>query len=219
MADTRGLQQDEIHKRSIATEIQKHIDSVTAVLVLANGTIPRITVGTDYALTTLSAIFPKTLANNIAFVFTNVPSPLSWNFSQDTIPEVLKDARQFLFDNPLALQKRYIMLKDDRNKKKVKTEMRNDVKAGEQKGLEMLTKLFDWLDGLESQPTMQIVHLYDISQTIESMITNTLAQMDQAAAKREDIDKLTVTLQNKSKVSFSTCSYLGLSIMLIGCRV
>ena len=61
LADTRGLQQDEAHKKSIATQIQQHIDSVNAVLILANGTVPRITVGTDYALSTLSAIFPKSI--------------------------------------------------------------------------------------------------------------------------------------------------------------
>ena len=54
-----------------------------------NGTVPRITVGTDYALSTLSTIFTKSLAGNIAFMFTNVLSPLHWNFSEDTIPEVL----------------------------------------------------------------------------------------------------------------------------------
>jgi len=59
----------------------KHIDSITAALVLANGTVPRITLGTDYALSTLFSIFPKTLANNIGFIFTNVSSPLHWNFS------------------------------------------------------------------------------------------------------------------------------------------
>ena len=62
LADARGIHQDELHKESIATEIQNHIDSVTAVLILANGSVPRITVGTDYALSALSALsalFPK----------------------------------------------------------------------------------------------------------------------------------------------------------------
>jgi hypothetical protein len=113
LADTRGIEQDELHKKNIATEIQKQIDSVTAVLILANGTVPRLTVGTDYALSTLSALFPKSLANNIAFVFTNVASPLSWNFSMDTIPDVLKDANLFFLDNPIALQKKYLSFKDD----------------------------------------------------------------------------------------------------------
>jgi hypothetical protein len=76
--------------------------------------------------------------------------------------------------------------------------MRKAVQAGEDRALEMLVKLFDWLDGLGPQPTTEIVYLYNLSQTIEAMITNTLAQMDQAAAKKVEIDKLMVALKNNS---------------------
>ena len=199
------------HKESIAAEIQNHIDSVTAVLILANGSVPRITVGTDYALSALSALFalfPKTLAKNIAFLFTNSPTYLSFNFAQDAIPEILKDAPQFLFDNPIALQKKFRGLKDGPNKRKLANEMQKDMKIAEQRALEMLVNLFDWLDGLESQPTTEIVALYKKSHAIESKITHTLTQMDQASTQMAEIHKLVEELQKKSAVSFS--SYLHL---------
>ena len=221
MADTRGIQQDEVHKRSIANEIQKHIDSVNAILILANGTVPRITVGTDYSLSTLSAIFPKTLADNIAFIFTNVLNPLASNFSQDSVPQVLKNAPQFHIDNPVSLQKKYIDFasKADQSKKKAMAEMRKHVIAGEQKALETMVKLFDWLDDLEPQPTVEIVHLYTISQGIEAKITNTLAQVDQAAAKTGEINQLMVILKKNAEVSSSVFSYLKLNIEYIGHRM
>jgi hypothetical protein len=156
LADTRGIQQDELHKRSIATQIKSHIDSVTAVLILVNGTVPRVTVGTDYALSTLSALFPKSLANNTAFMFTNVLSPLHWNFSGDTIPDELSGAPHFFLSNPVALQKKYLKLKDDPNKKKTKTDLRKAVKSSEENAMEMLAEFFDWLYGLEPQPTIDI---------------------------------------------------------------
>ena len=212
MADTRGLQQDESHKESITTQIKDNIDFVNAVLILANGTVPRVTVGTDYSLSTLSAIFPKTLAGNIAFMFTNVPSPLAWNFSQDIVPEVLIDAPRFILDNPVALQKKYVELRGDPSVKNGRAELRRAVKAGEQKALEMLVRLFDWLDGLEPQPTTEIIYLYEVSQNIEAMITNTLAQMDQAVAKRAEIDELMFALKNSSNVSSSPCSYTNLYV-------
>ncbi|KAK7458148.1 hypothetical protein VKT23_010056 [Stygiomarasmius scandens] len=188
LADTRGIEQDEKHKKSIANVIAQSITTVNAVIILANGTVPRITVGTDYALSTLSAIFPRSLANNIAFMFTNVSSPLSWNFAQDTVPPVLKNAPQFLLDNPLALQKKYLSLKDSPNTtKQLKRDMRAAVQAGEEKGLFMLVRMFDWLDGLTAQPTKEILSLYDQAQEIETQINNTLAQMDQAALKRQEI--------------------------------
>jgi len=91
-ADTRGIHQDELHKKSIATQIQKHIVSVNAILILANGAIPRITASTDYAIAVLSALFPRALVKNIAFLFSNASTHLSLNFSQDAIPRILKDS-------------------------------------------------------------------------------------------------------------------------------
>ncbi len=153
-ADTRSIQQDGLHKWSIATQIKEHIDSITAVLVLANA---RVTVGTDYALSTLSAMFPKSLSPRVSFMFTNVLSPLHWNFSLETLPPELRGAPQFLLNNPITLQRKYLKLKDDPNMKKRRADLRNDVKAGEQNALQMLVELFDWLDSLEPQDTTEIV--------------------------------------------------------------
>ena len=137
----------------------------------------------------------------------------------DTIPYVLRNVPHFHLDNPVALQKKYLTLKGDQTKKDVKTELRRHVKAGEQKALEMMVKLFDWLDSLEPQPTVEIVRLYEISQDIEAMITNTLAQIEQAAEKTAEINRLMVDLKKNSDVSCSPCSYLKLNIVLVGCRM
>ena len=183
MADTRGFKQDELHKQSIEAQIKNHIGFINAILVLANGTVPRVTVGTDYALTALSAIFPKTLTNNIAFLFTNVSSPLHWNFSKDTVPDLLKDAPQFLFNNPVALQKKYLRLKDDPNLKIGRAGFRNAVKVGEENALEMLVELFDWLDGLEPQPAIDILPLYDKSRRSKPIIADYGDLMSQTAVQ------------------------------------
>ena len=132
MADTSDIRQDELQKESIATQVKQHIDSVTAVLVLANGTVPGLTVATDYALSMLSSIFPATLANNLAFVLTNVSGPLYQNFSGDSLPDVLKDAPLFLLDNPIALQRKYVKLKGDAKSRSKGAEMRKTVKASEE---------------------------------------------------------------------------------------
>jgi len=36
--------------KMITTRAEKYIESITSVITLANGAVPRITVGTDYAL-------------------------------------------------------------------------------------------------------------------------------------------------------------------------
>ena len=215
LADTRGIQQDELHKRSIATQIKEHIDSVTAVLLLANGTVPHVTVGTDYALSTLSAIFPKSLASNTAFMFTNVLSPLHWNFSRDAFPEVLMDAPQFPLNNPIALQKMYSKLKGGPNMNKERADLCKAVKAGEQSALEMLADLFDWLDNLEPQSMTEVVSLYEHSQAVESRIANVLAQMGQAAKFEAKIVEQKTKLKKASAVSVLVYFICRLNHMLI----
>jgi len=107
-----------------------------------------VTAGTNYALSILSSVFSKHLTSKIGFMFTNVLSPLHWNFSGDTIPEVLEGAPQFLLSNPVALQRKYLKLKDDPSMKRAKGTLRKEIKAAEQVALEMLVELFDWLDRL-----------------------------------------------------------------------
>ena len=217
LADIRGIDQDELHKKSIAAEILAHIISVNAVLIVANGAVPRLTVGMDYGLAALSAIFPKTLVNNIAFLFSNVSTPLSFNFSKDTIPEDLKIAPHFLIDNPVSLQKKYLELKDGMSKRKLR-EMQKAVKNAEENALEMLVDLSDWLDGLEPQSTWGMIALYEKYQAIESKITNALAQMDQTAAKMAEIKELMEESTKKSAVSFHLPSLRSSDLMLIGRR-
>src|SRR5258706_1143543 len=202
LADTRGIDQDALHKKSIAAEIQNHLDAVNAVLILANGSIPRISVSMDYALTTLSALFPKSLADNIAFLLSNVPTPASLNFP---IPEVLKHVPKFLIDNPIALQKNYFKQKGHMYKKTLK-KIKQSVELTEENALEMLVELLDWLDGLEPQPTTKIISSYEKSQDIESKITSTLAHMSQAAEKTAEIKNLMEDLRKKTAVSFHLLS-------------
>jgi len=176
LADTRGLQQDKLHKRSIASQVKKHLGSVSAVLFVANGTVPRVTVGTNYALSTLSALIPEALASRVAFLLTNVTTPLDVNFSKDTVPDVLKEAPQFLLNNPIALQRKYLNLKDNPDMKKRRAQFREVVNVAERDGLEMLVDLFDWLDGLGPQPRMKVAPLYKKPHTIVANIIGSLTR-------------------------------------------
>jgi hypothetical protein len=198
LVDTDGIEQDELHKKSIATQIERHIDSVCAVLVLVNGAIPRITVATDYALSTLSAIFPKALANNIAFMFTNISSPLSLNFPMGKLPEGLKDAPQFFLNNPITFQK-----SDPRIKDHLQCLLCKAVLANEQKALETLVDLFDWFYGLEPQPTQDLVSFYEMFQTIEAVLVA-------PDLKKAEINKLMIMLKKNLAVRFPPCLHLAL---------
>ncbi len=202
MADTRGLTQNALHKKSITAEIENHLGYVNAVLILANGSVPRISVSMEYALTTLSNLFPKSLTNNIAFLLTSVPTPASLNFPNDAILKDLKHAPKFLIDNPIALQKNYLKQMGHLDKKTLK-KMKDSIQKAEEGALETLVELFDWLDGLEPQPTIEITTLYKKSQNIESKVTDTLDQTNQATIKTVEIEKLMADLRTGNAVSFS----------------
>jgi hypothetical protein len=127
-------------------------------------------------LSTLSAVLPKPLANNAAFMFTNISNPLSWNFSQATIPDILKSAPQFRIDNPVSLQRKYLKIRDDPETRTTRAEMRREVKAAGQDALETLVNLFDWLDGLEPQPASEAISRYEKSRNIIANIIGPLAK-------------------------------------------
>jgi len=146
---TRCLSQEKLQKKSIETQIKKHTNSATAVLVLANGTVPGVTVGTRHILSTLLTVFHKA-PTNVAFVLTNVSGPLCVNFSTD----ILKHAPRFLLNNPVALQRKYLELKDDPTMKKGRMNPRDAVLAEELEALGMLVELFDWVDSLPQQQTV-----------------------------------------------------------------
>ncbi len=143
--------------KNIATQVEKHIDSITAVIILANGTVPRVTVGTNDTLSFLSAIPLKIPTKNVSCILTNISSAIYQNFPGNTLPCILKDAPQFLLNNPIALQRKYLKLKDDTTMKKGSMALRKMVRADEQKSLEMLVDLFEWLGGLDRPKTQNIV--------------------------------------------------------------
>ena len=137
-------------------------------------------------------------------MYTNVLSPLHWNFSGDTIPDALKDthAPRFAFNNPVALQKKYLKLKGDPSMSIERAYLRQEVKSAQQGALDMLVDFFDWLDSLEAQPMTESGSLYETVQTIDATTTNILAQMDQAATRTAEIDEQRKVFQETSAVSY-----------------
>jgi hypothetical protein len=201
LADTRDLQQGALQQKSIASQVKRHIDSVTGVLVLANGTVPRVNVGTDSALSTLSSIFPETPSKNTGFLLTNTSNALYRNFSTEILPEAFSHAPQFLLNNPIALQKKYLRLKDEPITRSKQPYFREAVKASEQDALEMLVDLFDWLDRLEPQPTTRTVSLYEQFRGIMAKTTSHLAQ--QAKELRRTIkDKVDAGVQRVNQKNY-----------------
>ncbi|KAF8307319.1 hypothetical protein DL93DRAFT_2038511, partial [Clavulina sp. PMI_390] len=84
--DTRGGGYNERHKGSIAKFIAETAASLNSVLILANGTLARLSASTQGALNTLIEILPKKLQNNISMLFTKWASLANLNFEDSDIP-------------------------------------------------------------------------------------------------------------------------------------
>lgn len=218
LADTRGIAQDEQHKENIANTIKNSITTVDAILILANGTVPRLGFATDYALSTLTSMFPITLAKNIGFLFTNVPSPLSWNFDEDSLPEALRGNPFYLLDNPIALQSKYLRenkrtedkKKFNQNRQKM---LKLSVEEGHTKALGELIKFFDWLDTLSPQPTIDILLLHDQSRSIEDKISDVLVIMKQIRTIQQTLRDIERDIEHTNLVRAT--SYTLFSIFTI----
>ena len=204
LADTRGLAQDELHKQSIAETIQDNIAMVNGVLILANGTVPRLGVATDYALTTLMSIFPLSLADNITVLFTNVTDVMNVNFDHSSLPEVLSRDHLLYINNPLAMRKN---LEKTRKLNKLTTQQLQrslrSIHEAEGATLDTLVELFDWLDSRTPQPTLDFVSLYERTQSIDQQIANALARMKASSAKQQSLRELETEISQAQEVSAS----------------
>ena len=132
---------------SIVRYIERHFESLTAVLILA---VEYFYI--EYTYSIWSAILPKTLVNHIAFIF---PSSLSLAWSV-MVPEALKMFRVFTVDSPNGGMRVWSSL--------------------EPTAMKSLVALFDWLDDLEPQPVKEIVSLYQKYQSIEAKTFTILHQ-------------------------------------------
>jgi hypothetical protein len=204
LADTCSIKQDNIQQGSTATFIKQHVDSVSAVLIIAKTDPFSTMVSMDCTLSVLSALFPKTLVNNIAFMFPHIWHSPSFKTPPNIIPWALKNNPTFFFDNPITPGIHNSIY--FRRKK---------MKGSEQGALKMLVNLFDWLDNLEPQPTTEIVSLCEQYQNIEAKVINILDQRAREVEIRAEIDRFMVTLKKHSAVSL--LSYLTLTLESYAC--
>ncbi|KAL0572167.1 hypothetical protein V5O48_009795 [Marasmius crinis-equi] len=93
LADTRGIDKDNEHKEAIANTIRDNVEVIDAIIILANGTLARLGVATEYTLNIISGMFPHSIINNIAFLFTMVTDPTSFIFEKTSLPPQLQNAR------------------------------------------------------------------------------------------------------------------------------
>ncbi|EJD50575.1 hypothetical protein AURDEDRAFT_100103 [Auricularia subglabra TFB-10046 SS5] len=201
LCDTRGVEQDIAHKASIAHAIRDNVAQVDAVIVMANGTNKRLTVPTDYALNTLSTMFPASIATNICFLFTMVDNPLAFNFHTTSLPTSLHSAELFTIQNPLALHLRFqeLLQRTPAPTEAQRKRWTRLLHAAYDATVETLDDLFVWLDSTQPSPTTEISQLYEMTIGIESTIADVIARLRQMEDQRGQIARLRADLESSKQ--------------------
>jgi tRNA U34 5-carboxymethylaminomethyl modifying GTPase MnmE/TrmE len=214
LADTRGLEQDELHKAGIVASIRNQVNAIDAVIVMANGTVERLGIATDYALETIAAMFPRSIAENIGFLFTNVADILSFNFQTDSLPEAVRDAEIWTMQNPVAQYVRYTRSIIGKKPAKQLSHMRKLIETSYENTMEMLDGFFEWIDARAVQPTTEILAVYEMTVSIESSILDVISRMNQQEQKRRDLETLMSQLKTSKQVGISKMSNIHASLQL-----
>ncbi|KAG9096550.1 hypothetical protein FRC06_008553, partial [Ceratobasidium sp. 370] len=196
LADTRGIKQDKIHKEEINNAIQNTVMTIDAVIIVANGTVQRLTVATDYALNIICSMFPRSIIDNIGFMFTNAGPGLS-NFDTSSLHPELRGSRTWEMQNPLAILKSYHSAVA--NKRPSAAQVHKKVIASYDETVETLNEWLEWLDTREVQTTIEIDRLYRISTDIESRIDSTLATMALLSEQHQQYERIRANLQDAKR--------------------
>lgn len=189
LSDICGSEHDENHKASVVRVIRDAVPTIDGVLIIANGSTEH-RVATEYSIPIVASIFPHSIADNVAIIFTMVSDPTSFNFQRESLPSPLHKCKIYLLNNPISLVKHY---QDLNHKPLVYTGLLSKtsraVRDAHTNAVEMFSQLFDWLDQCMVQPTSAIVKLYEIVCTIERRIQNALPCSNAISEKKREADK------------------------------
>ena len=170
--------------------MRDHVTDVHAVLLFTNGTIPRLGPATEYVFNVLTAMFPRSIADNIGIVFTNVASPMNVNFDFDSLPAQIPRDHVFYVNNPLALQRKLMIMDKSTQSPRVARSLRLEVTESEAKALGALASMLDWLDTVTPQPTKAIVQLFEQTQAIEAELSRIHVSMLASTSMQQELKQI-----------------------------
>ncbi|GAW05162.1 hypothetical protein LENED_007002 [Lentinula edodes] len=209
LAGDRGIHKDTEQMTAIVHAITENFDAIDAIVILACGHVPRLGLSTHYTMNALSNMLPKSLSDNVAFIFTMVSSTLMLSFDTNWLPQELRTAHTWSIDNPSSLWFKY--QKRLTKEPLLEEDLREDMKEISHRGFERATKtlsqFFQYLDKRKVQPTQPVLELYNISVDIETRISNTITRISQAEEKRMRLQKLQVELENQERIKQTNQHY------------
>jgi hypothetical protein len=205
LGDTRGTEHDEQHKANIVRVIRDAI-FIDAILIVANGKVNRLQLAADYAIMTLASFFPRSIADNIAVVFTNVSNPLSFDFQDDSLPSFLRHSNTFLLDNPIAMTKQN-KASGNNPFSQLQGFTSRTIGDAHANALRMVAQLFSWLDQCNILDTSIIGQLYTTWDAVDHRIQDALLLIDSVSEKKRDVVRISADISRATLVRNSPNLY------------
>jgi energy-coupling factor transporter ATP-binding protein EcfA2 len=205
LADTRGIDQDKAHRASIVRAIDEQVKTIDSVVVLANGTQERLSVATEYALSAIGSMFPRSIAGNISFIFTHVPDPLSMNFCSSSLPPAFISCNMWTIQNPIAQYVKYNEYIAANTPQTQREHLWNILVHNYDQTVCTRTAFLKWVDSCKPQPTKAIQELFDMSMAIESKLMNVFARISQQEGRRAELNRLRAELRTSHLVRSTSC--------------
>lgn len=208
LADTRGPALDKEHRAEINRSIKESITTVDAVLIIANGSVPRFDAATEYVLNVLTSMFPCSIAENIGFIFTNsVIGAL--NLDRKCLPEGLRKAKYWTIQNPLGLRNGFEAPTDESAQVSPERQLQI-LSQNYEDTVEMLNKWLEWLDERNPVPTKEIYELYEKYNYIEGKMNASLSSITRLSEERAKWTNLDDDLEKTKDVGFFSPAFLWL---------
>ncbi|QRW23119.1 AIG1 domain-containing protein [Rhizoctonia solani] len=201
LADTRGMDEDKRHKERIHGVIQELATEIDSVMIVANGTIERLSLAMDYTMNTLATWFPRSILPNIGILFTNVSAAgAGLNFQTESLPLELREVEYWCLNNPLSLFKSYAHRKATgsfaRNRESAQ---RSSIESTYHETLSTLDDWLEWLDERKSIPTSAIIDLYQKSSHIEACLFRNIMYGAELSKFKDQLSAVTQNLDSIAK--------------------
>ncbi|KAF8749086.1 hypothetical protein RHS01_10336 [Rhizoctonia solani] len=201
LADTRGMDEDKRHKERIHGVIQELATEIDSVMIVANGTIERLSLAMDYTMNTLATWFPRTILPNIGILFTNVSAAgAGLNFQTESLPLELREVEYWCLNNPLSLLKSYEHRKATGSiAGKKELAQRSSIENTYHETLSTLNDWLEWLDERKSIPTSAIIDLYQKSSHIEACLFRNIMYGAELSKFKDQLSAVTQNLDSIAK--------------------
>jgi hypothetical protein len=153
---------------------------------MANGTTERMPAATNYTLSTLTSLFPYSIVDNVAFIFTHCDS-FTRNLDRAGLPETLRKSKHWTLENPLAYHKKYQREVNAGGSESTLKEGRERLESIYKKTVLTLNEWLDWADARYPQPTHEINRLYQTMVDIEAQIEAAISLMTRLGERRREL--------------------------------